>query len=272
MAPVTSPAADYAVNETGQWFAAILTFGVAGVALVLILGYCRRHRVGWPLYVAIGGTATCLLEPLFDHLYGLWFPSEGWTLFTTYGMHEPIWIAAAYLAVYGGGALYVAEQLRRAPSERTVWRLYWVMVAVAIVAEIAYVKVFESYNYQDDQPFMVLGYPLFLGFINSMSALMAGIVIYRVQPLLQGGAKAALMAIPPLAFAMDAFGSGFIYLAIRHSGEDPSMVLIYFGAITAVLGTAGVVKLLTLLLPPPVVVPASLAARDEPVAVPAGTP
>jgi hypothetical protein len=263
MAPVTSPALDNAVNETGQLISTILTFGLAAVVVLLVVRLCRRDHVVWPLFVLVAGTLTCVLEPLFDHLYGLWFPSEGqWTLFTTYGIHEPIWLAPAYLSVYGGGAVLVAKLLERTPTKQMVWRLYWLMVAIAMVAEIGYVQVLEVYNYQDSQPFEVLGYPLFLGFVNSMSALVAGIVIWRIVPLLKGINQLALIVISPLAFAVEAFGSGFFYLAVRHSGEEPSDVLLYVGALTVVLGTALSVRLLTLMLPDASLVARSAVAPD----------
>lgn len=248
MAPVPSPSVDSAVDGTGQIIATSATFAAALVAVVLIGRMCLRERIVWPLLVLVGGTMTCLLEPLFDHLYGLWFPTIGqWTLFVTYGIHEPVWLPAAYLVVYGAFAVAAARLLAARPSLRTVWRLYAALVVIAIVAEIGYITVLGSYNYQDRQPFVVLGYPLFLGFVNSMSALISGLVIYRLAPLLTGRAQLALLAVPPMAFSVDAVGSGFLYLAIRHSPNPPT-VLLYLGAVTVALGGALTVRLLALLL------------------------
>jgi hypothetical protein len=249
MAPVTSAGLDSAVDPTKQAIATVITFGAALVALVMVFRLCRNRRVAWPLFVLVGGTATCLLEPLFDHLYGLWFPTVGqWHLFTAYGVSEPVWLPAAYLVVYGGLAVWAACSLERAPTMSTVWRLYGVLAVVAIVAEIGYIKVLGAYNYQGPQPFRVLGYPLFLGFVNSMSALISGLVLYRLVPRLAGRDQFALLMIPPLAFAVDAVGSGFLYLALRHS-ENPPDVLLHVGALTVVLGGALTVLLLAKLLP-----------------------
>jgi hypothetical protein len=158
MAPVTSDAVDGPVNPTGQVVATVVTFAAAVVAVVLVGRMCVRRRVLWPIAVLVGGTVTCLLEPLFDHLYGLWFPSVGqWTLFVTYGLHEPVWLPAAYLVVYGALAIWCACCLDRSPTMRTVWRLYGALVVIAMVAEIGYITALGVYNYQDDQPFVVLG-------------------------------------------------------------------------------------------------------------------
>ena len=250
MAPVNSAGIDGPVSETGQLIATIATFALALVALLYVVSVCRRDRVVWPLIITVAGTLTCLLEPLFDHLYGLWFPTEGqWTLFTTYGMHEPVWLPGAYLIIYGAMAVGVVKQLDAAPTMRTVWKLYAALAAVAFVGEISYIKVFEVYNYQDQQPFKVLGYPAFMGFVNSMSALIGGIAVWRLVPLLRGRQQALLFMIPPLAFALDAIGSGFLYLALRHSSENPSDLLLHLGAITVVIGGAATVRLMAMLLP-----------------------
>lgn len=246
---MTSNAIDGPVNETGQLIATAGTYTIALVALLLVVALCRRERVVWPLIVLVGGTATCLLEPLFDHLYGLWFPTQGqWTLFTAYGISEPVWLPAAYLVVYGALPVLIVRALNRAPTLRTVWSCYAALVVIALVAEIVYVSVLGVYNYQDSQPFMVLGYPLFLAFVNSMSALIGGIAIWRLVPLLGGRRQLLLLTIPPLAFGVDAVGSGFLYLAVRHS-PDPSALALHLTAISVVLGGAATVRLLAMLLP-----------------------
>lgn len=248
MAPVPSPAHDSVIDPTGNLIATVVTFALAAVALVLVARLCVRDRIVWPALVLVGGTVTCLLEPLFDHLYGLWFPTIGsWTLFTTYGVHEPIWLPAAYMVIYGALPVLAYHRLRANPTQRTVWQIYAVLVVVAIVAEVFYIQI-GAYNYQYRQPFVVLGYPLFLGFVNSMSALIAGLAMYRLVPALPGRHQLALMAVPPLAFGVDAVGSGVLYLALRHS-ENPSTLLLHLGAVTVVLGGALTVRLLAMLLP-----------------------
>jgi hypothetical protein len=256
---------DSTVDHTGQVVGTAATFAIAVAAIGLVVWLCRRERVTWPLVALAGGTLTCLLEPLFDHLYGLWFPSRGeWTLFTTYGVHEPVWLPAAYLVVYGALPVYVVKRLDRAPTLRTVWQLYGMLVVIALVAEITYIKVLGLYNYQFHQPFVVLGYPAFLGFVNSMSALIAGLAMWRLVPLLRGSRQLLLFALPPLAFGVDAVGSGFIYLALRNANH-PSDFLIHVSCLTVAAGGALTVRLLAMMLPDgaPVSTPASAARVDS---------
>jgi hypothetical protein len=240
---------DSTVDATGQVIATVGTYLIAAVALGLVIRLSVQRRAVWPIVLTAGGTMTCLMEPLFDHLYGLWFPTQGqWHLFTVYGVSEPVWLPGAYLIIYGALAVLTVVWLQKDPSVRTVWRMYGVLVAVAMVGEIVYIQVLGVYNYQGGQSFVVLGYPLFLGFVNAMSAVMTGIVVWRLLPLLgTPGSQLGLFMLPPLAFALDAVGAGIFYLSVRHS-PDPSSFWLHVTAITVALGGAGTVHLLSYLV------------------------
>lgn len=252
MAPVTTVGIDTPVWPTGQLLATALTFGLAILVLIWVARLCRREKIVWPLFVLTSGTLTCLMEPLFDHLYGLWFREQGqWHLYTTFGSHQPIWVPAAYLTFYGGATVYIARTIAKRPTMRTVWTMYAFIVVMAVAAEMTYVSVLKVYEYQDSQPFVVLGYPLFLGFTNAMSALVSGIVIYRLVPRLNGFAFLYLIPVVPMAFAAGLFGSGILYLSVRHSVEHPPMVLVHLAALTVVAGIGSTVGLVGRLLVAP---------------------
>lgn len=249
MAPVTTVGIDTPVWPTGQLIATLLTFGLATLVLIWVGRLCWREKLVWPLVVLIGGTLTCLMEPLFDHLYGLWFREQGqWHLYATFGSHQPIWVPAAYLTFYGGATVYIARAIARRPTMRTVWTMYAFIVGMAIAAEMTYVSVLKVYEYQDSQPFVVLGYPLFLGFTNAMSALVSGIIVYRLAPRLSGFGYLSLIPVVPMAFAAGLFGSGILYLSVRHSVEHPPTVLVHLAALTVVGAIASTVGLLGRLL------------------------
>lgn len=255
MAPVITDGIDTPIWPTGQWIATLLTFGLALLVVVWVATVCRRERIIWPVFVLAGGTLTCLMEPLFDHLYGLWFREQGqWHLYTTFGSHQPIWVPAAYLTFYGGATVFVARMLARRPAMRTVWTMYGFIVVMAIAAEMTYISVLKVYEYQDSQPFVVFGYPVFLGFTNAMSALVSGIIVYRLVPLLADRRPWGyfyLIPLVPMAFAAGLFGSGILYLSVRHSVDNPPMWLVHLAALTVVAGIASTVGLLGRLLVAP---------------------
>ena len=248
MAPVDTFGVDQPVNDVGQVVSTVLTFGLAAAAIVYVALVCRRERAAWPAFLLVSGGLAALMEPLFDHLYGLWFFEEGqWHLYTTFGSNQPVWVPAAYLAFYGGAAVVVAQVMRARPTMRTVWQLYFAIVAMALAAELTYVTLLEVYSYQDDQPFVVLGYPVFLAFTNAMSALVGGLLAFGLAPMLRtASAQAALITVVPAAFAMGLFGTGILYLSVRHGFENPPSLLVHLSALTVVGGIALTVRTLGL--------------------------
>lgn len=236
MAPVDSFGIDAAVDPTAQLVGTVITVVVALISVSLTLWLCRRERIWWPLLVLVGGTITCVLEPLYDHLYGLWFLTEGqWNAFQTFGIHIPVWLPIIYLAYYGPGALLVWYRLHRGATMRDAAIHFGISVLGAGLAEQFYINVVNLYNYQDHQPLYVLNYPIFVAIVNGVPPMLAGIVYFRLVPLLRGWSRLLLVFVIPVSFAANSFGSGWLYLAYRHSGEAPSAVVL---TVLALLTTA----------------------------------
>lgn len=250
MAPVDTFGEDQPVGEVGQFVATSMTFALAAVAVGYVVLLWRRERITWPFFLLISGGLACLMEPLYDHLYGLWFYEEDqWNLYETFGSSQPVWVPAAYVAFYGGASVFVARAVTRRPEMRTVWTMYGAIALMALVAEIAYVSVLEVYSYQDDQPYKVLGYPIFLAFTNAMSALVSGILAFRLAPMLpRARDQVALIALVPGAFAFGLFGTGILYLSVRHGFDDPSMLVVHLAALTVVGAIASTIRLLGICL------------------------
>jgi hypothetical protein len=231
---------------------------VAVAAVLAVLVLCRRERITWPILVLISGGATFLLEPLFDHLYGLWFFADGqWTAIETYGIHVPIWLPIVYVPYYGAWTVWLVRRWNRGATMGDVAKLFVASVTLAALAETFYIQVFDLYVYQDSQPFHVADYPVWVAFVNGVPPFLASIVYVRLVPLLRGWASLALVAVVPVCFAADSFGSGWLYLAARHSSEDPSMPLLSILALVTVGLCFGLV-----------LAAAKLAGLDRPAAAP----
>jgi len=245
MAPVRSQGVDaHVVDDTAQLLSTVLTSAITAVAVIAVIVFCRRHHVVWPLLVLVSGGATFLLEPLFDHLYGLWFWTENqWTAITTYGIHIPVWLPIVYVTYYGAWTVWLVQRFSRGATTREVATLFVGSAALAGAFETLYIQVFNLYVYQDSQPFHVADYPVWVAFVNGVPPFLAAIVYVRLVPLLRGWAQVAIVGVVPVCFAADSFGSGWLYLAARHSGEDPSMVLLSALALITVASVFAMVLL-----------------------------
>lgn len=240
MGPLNTHVVDHQISAAGQWAATVATFTVALAAVAYVVVLWRRERIVWPIFLAVSGAVTSLMEPLFDHLYGLWFTERGqWHLYTTFESPQPIWVPAAYLALYGGVAVFIARTIAKRPAMRTVWTLYAGVVAMALVAEILYVRVFDVYSYQGPQPYVVLGYPVFLAFTNAMSALASGIIAFALAPRLRRARDCvSLLTLVPSTYGAGLFGAGILYLTVRDGAYHAPTAVLYVAALTVVGGIA----------------------------------
>jgi hypothetical protein len=98
-----------------------------------------------------------------------------------------------------------------------------------------YINAVGLYNYQDHQPFYIFHYPIFVAIVNGVPPMLAGIILYKLVPVVRGWSYALLFFAIPFAFAGNAFGNGWLYLAYRQSGPHPSMVWL---TLLAALATA----------------------------------
>jgi hypothetical protein len=268
MAPVQSPGIDHAVGGTEQLLATVLTSAITVAAVLAVIAFCRRERVTWPLLVLISGGATFLLEPLFDHLYGLWFFEQGqWTVVETYGIHVPVWLPIVYFTYYGAWTIWLVLRFRRGTNLREVALLFVTSGIIAGLFETLYIQVFDLYVYQDDQPLSVSGYPVWVALVNGVPPFLAAIVYVRLVPLLRGWENLALLFVVPTCFAAE-FGEGWLYLAARHASEDPSMVLLTFLALLTTALCFGLILVAAKLagLDRPTTAAPPARARKEPVA------
>jgi hypothetical protein len=237
MAPVDTFGIDSPVNPTAQLIATIVTAVIAVSMITATLVLCRRERILWPLIVLVSGTGTCFLEPLYDHLYGLWFNAEGqWNAFVTYGIHIPIWLPMIYVAYYGSCTVIFWYRMHKGATMRDIAIHFALSAALACAAEQFYINGVQLYNYQDHQPFYLLNYPFFVAIVNGVPPMLSGIIYYKLVPILTGWSRWILLFVVPFSFAANSFGSGWLYLAYRHSTENPSMVLsTLLAALSAIL-------------------------------------
>jgi hypothetical protein len=246
VAPDVTYGVDQPVNQVGQLASTVLTFGLAVAALIYCVVLWRREGIVWQFFLLASGGLTCLMEPLYDHLYGLWFYVQGqWHLYTTFGSHQPVWVPAAYVAFYGGASVFVARWMMRRPTMRNVWIMYGAIAAMSLVAELSYVTLLKVYAYQGSQPFVVGGYPIFLAFANAMSALIGGLIAFGLVPVLRRPIEqAALITVVPSGFGMALCGTGILYLSVRHGMDNPPMWLGDLAALTVIGGIALTVRTL----------------------------
>jgi hypothetical protein len=174
------------VNEGWQWFFTLAQVPPLCLMILLALRWGREMRTVIPLLFLLGGLLAMFNEPIVDHNGLVWFPTEGqWTLYETFGIPQPIWLALAYVWFFGGQPLVVWRFLEKGAAPRTLWKMFATIVVVDIILEHPglYANLFLYYG---DQPFTFTRFPLWWGVVNSTTPIVAATLVHLLRPYFSG--------------------------------------------------------------------------------------
>lgn len=205
----TLPAHIPSVNHTYQW---IFTLGQIPPLLLMIgfaVKWCREEHRGTPLVVLAGGGLMLFFEPVVDRNGLCWFPTHGaWIAYTAYGIAQPVFLVLAYLWFFGGQTMVIWRLIDRGMAAGRLWKAWAIVMLVDIALEHPglYMHLFLYYGHQ---PFAFTKFPLWWGFVNGTTPIVAAVAIHKLLPHLKGVAQAAILAVPILADAVVNAGGGF---------------------------------------------------------------
>jgi hypothetical protein len=236
LAVIPQPPVHDAMPQTAETVFNIFIFIPLGIALVIALRHLLKGPAanGGPLllYCIIGGAFACLFEPIVDVL-GLVYLKEvdATGTFTVLGRTMPLYICFVY-PWYVGGMGYLASRLfRRGITMKQLFLLWAAVGFVDVFLELPGI-IAHTYLYYGHQPFDVFGFPLWWAFVNPVMPMIAGALIYRLQPFL-GSSPWRLLAVIPLIPMADGLANGAagwpMWVALNQS--DVSYVWTYLAAL-----------------------------------------
>jgi hypothetical protein len=238
-----------AVNHAAQTIETVACWGVA--ILVVVWAYrMSRRRGNWlPLAIPLAAAINSFNEPLFDRGYHLfWYKPGQWTLFSTFGFPQPVWVMSAYMIVYATPCLFVMQQIERGKSREWVYKFFAVAsLAVATWESLAIYA--GTYTYYGDHPFRAGKYPVWLGVMEGAHIIVWAILVAALTPVLVKGAR-VLLAVPlfGISFCSVMFAAGTPGLAVVNADPMPTWGL-YAGATASMALACVVVWLAAQLLP-----------------------
>jgi hypothetical protein len=199
LSPVAQPPSGLEMNAVGQ---TIFTIGVTAVwviAIALAVRHWRRHHSTVPLLMLVGGTICILFEPVVDVLGMCWFPRQNqWIGLEAFGRPIPMFMYPVYSWFVGGQAILVWYLLRRGMNRSQLWSCWFAIMAVNVVLETPGLLM-DVYTYYGSQPFNPWGLPLWWAPVNALMPIVAGYLVYRIAPLLQGWKTLLIVALLPMA-------------------------------------------------------------------------
>lgn len=231
-----APPYDLPLNTTMQTIATVVLWG----ATVILLGYAaklaRSERTVFPVVLVLAVAVGSLIEPLYDISYHLhWLDAgEQWTLFTSFGLPQPVWVMPAYVMVFGMPALLMYRSFARGVTLGKVFRLAGLTAATTAIFEITAINL-GLYVYYGESPWRVLQYPLFIAFMEG--AQIAGFAVLAALLSLFATRQVhclALFAIFPGNFALETLGAGFPTVILQNTSPNPNPTLLFLRAFASV--------------------------------------
>ncbi len=184
-----------------------------GVPVIFGVLFALKHLLTGrgPLlaYCLIGGGIACLFEPIVD-VMGLVYIREGarMTTFSSMGRDFPLYINFVYIW-YVGGLAYLAYRIYSTGiTRKALFQLYLIDVFINIWLESPGVLM-GVYEYYGPQPLNFWGLPLWWVCVNPVMPLIAGALIYRLSPHLEGWKLALVITFIPMADGMANAGAAW---------------------------------------------------------------
>lgn len=176
---------------------------ITAVPLAIMIGiaihvFASRRDPMLGLFL-IGGFCCVAYEPIVDILGACAFPENGqWTSISAFGSDVPVFVHMTYIWYVGGLAIVVLRMLERRASAKSLWILFGVLSVGEFVLEIPGLQL-DLWSYYGEQPFEVLGFPLWWGPVNALMPMVSGAAIYLLRDYFTGPRLLLLVPVDVMA-------------------------------------------------------------------------
>lgn len=248
-----SEAPTRAVNEASQAALTVAVFIVLAGLLVWAYRMSVARRNPAPFVMVLAVALGTLNEAAWNTLYHLlWYVPGQWTLWTSFGIPQPVWMTGMYTTIYCLPALWAWRQAEAGKLTRQAAARLLVVAIVAIGTLEMLVIAGGVYSYYGQTPFAVdLGdgkYPLYCAVLEGAFITVFSIMMARIGPILRGWASLLTYPVFSMLFCAVFFGGGMPILVAINVGDAPTAVL-YGGAVLALALALVMVWIIAHLLP-----------------------
>lgn len=235
MHPLIPPYAHH-LDHAMQTVATVVLWAGTVALLGWALRLARQERSPLPVVLVLAVAAGSVIEPLYDTAYHLlWYVPGQWTLFTAFGLPQPVWVMPAYVMVFAFPALVLYRRLGRGASTRYVFTFAGVLALTTATFEITAINL-NLYGYYGQAPMRVFGYPLWIAVMEAAQITGYGVLAAAVKRS-SGGPRLslALLLLFPANFAFVTLGAGFPALMAINTPHPVGAVMWATAALGSVL-------------------------------------
>jgi hypothetical protein len=167
-------------------FYAIFNWLLTALVVVLLVREAWRTRSAFPLAFLAGGALAGFVEPIFDGNIHVWFAqppgdTPGWRF---YNVPYP-WYVIPGNAVLGGPVYWMYYKFRHGISAGGLWTFFIAWWLADVFQEIPGTTM-GAYAYYGPQPFVVAGYPVWIGMLAGLGIPLAGYAAFALRDVVSG--------------------------------------------------------------------------------------
>lgn len=195
--------------------------------LVWIVREARQTKSLVPVLMMIGAAVASLQECAFDVMVLVDWAQYGHTpLYRIFDRAVPTWMILAYPWFIGGQGYWMYKMLKRGLTAKQLWSLYFFAWAANMLLEIPALQLGNIYTYYGNQPFQILGFPLWMAWTNSLMPILMGVLIYVYDDILKGIRSLLIVPLVPMAVGTAQIAAGWpIWLGLNSGASDIAVQL-----------------------------------------------
>jgi hypothetical protein len=231
------------VMPTINTVVAVANFVVLAIVTVFVAREARRTRSWIPLLILLGAALASLQEPIYDIVGAVWYPEHGTIAFNrAFNVSIPLWLIPGYAWYIGGLGNIMYRKMQAGVEHRPLWQYYFLFWLANFALEMPGLNL-GIYRYYGDQPFRVLGFPLWMAVTNGLMPLMLGGLFNALRNVLKGLAALLTIVLVPMVVGATQIAAGWPTWLALNSGGGPGATL--FGALVSLGLALSVIYLLT---------------------------
>ncbi|HEY2659544.1 MAG TPA: hypothetical protein VGI79_07465 [Caulobacteraceae bacterium] len=240
---------DHPLNLTMQ---TILTVGSWAITLAFLFAAFRKGRqqqTPFFLLLVIAGGIGGIFEPLYDVGFKLLFYVPGqWTMFSAFGVPQPVWTISGYVTLFSGPAMLIADRIANGMSREALQRWFAVLIVTTAAFEMTGING-EAYEYWGAHALRIFQYPLVVGVLEAAMVVTLGVAAAAFRA--RATSSWQLVGLVPL-FLIVFYGVNFglgapTLVAIALSPASP--ILVSAATLLSIAMAAAAVWSLSLTLP-----------------------
>lgn len=190
---------------------------ILGLVMFWIVKEARATRSLVPVLILAGAALACLQECIYDPNVLVWWSQYGHTpLYRFFNISVPFWMLLAYPWYIGGQGYWMYRKLQQGMTAPQLWKLYFFAWVANMFLEIPALQIGNIYTYYGDQPFELLGFPVWMAMTNALMPILLAVTVYSLRDVLTGPRALLIVPLVPMTTGASQIIAGWpIWIALN---------------------------------------------------------